>query len=380
MNNIQVFKPFYRTEEVLKEIRECLEIGWTGLGFKTIEFENKWKEYTGLKNAHFVNSATSGLHIAIALLKRKYNWEENDEIISTPLTFVSTNHVIKYEKLKPIFADVDEYLCLDPEDVKRKISKKTKAIIFVGLGGNTGQLEKIVKICKEYNLKLILDAAHMAGTRLNGKHVGNEADVAVFSFQAVKNLPTADSGMVCFKDDELDKKARQFSWLGINKDTFSRSTNDGTYKWRYDVPEIGYKYHGNSIMAAMGLVALKYLDIDNAYRKQIRKWYKELLGNLEEVKFVSEAPGCDSSTHICPIIIENRDFIVEELSKRGIYPGVHYIPNNKYNIYKDQDGKTPKSDEISQKLISLPNHLHLTRDDIVRVANELKNIIQNGVK
>ena len=95
MKNIQVFKPSYRVEETLELIRECMEIGWTGMGFKTIEMETKWKEYTGVENAHFLNSATAGLHVAVALFKAKYGWEDGDEIISTPLTFVSTNHAIK---------------------------------------------------------------------------------------------------------------------------------------------------------------------------------------------------------------------------------------------------------------------------------------------
>jgi dTDP-4-amino-4,6-dideoxygalactose transaminase len=137
--NIQVFKPTYRVEETLELIKECMEIGWTGMGFKTIEMETKWKEYTGVTNAHFLNSATAGLHVAVALFKAKYGWEDGDEIISTPLTFVSTNHAIKYERMQPIFADVDEFLCLDPEDIKRKITPKTRAVIFVGLGGSTGR-------------------------------------------------------------------------------------------------------------------------------------------------------------------------------------------------------------------------------------------------
>ena len=109
-------------------IRECLEKGWTGLGYKTVEFEEKWKEYTGLENAHFLNSATVGLHIAIKILKSENNWSDSDEIISTPFTFVSSNHAIAYENMKVVFADVDQYLCLDPEDIKRKITDKTRTI------------------------------------------------------------------------------------------------------------------------------------------------------------------------------------------------------------------------------------------------------------
>jgi len=168
MSTIQVLKPKFHIDECLEQVRECLEKGWTGSGFKTAELETKWKEYTGHKNACFLNSNTSGLHLAVNILKRHGNWQDGDEIISTPITFVATNHAILYENLKPVFADVDEYLCMDPADVERKITPKTRAIAFVGYGGRVGQLEKIIEICKKHDLRLILDAAHMAGTRVNG--------------------------------------------------------------------------------------------------------------------------------------------------------------------------------------------------------------------
>ena len=157
MENINLFLPKFRKEEIFEHMSECLDKGWTGLGFKTIEIEEQWKIYTGLKNAHFLNSNTSGLHLAIKILKDANKWNDEDEIITTPLTFISSNHAIKYENLKPIFADIDEYLCLDPKSVEERITKKTRAVLFVGIGGNTGQLNKIIEICKLHNLNLILD-------------------------------------------------------------------------------------------------------------------------------------------------------------------------------------------------------------------------------
>ena len=179
--------------------------------------------------------------------------------------------------MKPIFADIDNSLNLNPEDVRKKITNKTKAIMFVGLGGNTQNLKEIENICTEYNLKLILDAAHMAGTRyIDGTLPGKDAEVIIYSFQAVKNCPTGDSGMICFKEKKLDEIVRKMSWLGINKDTYARSVNkDGAYKWKYDVEYVGHKAHGNSIMASLGLVSLKYLDEDNAYRRKLAQIYDE---------------------------------------------------------------------------------------------------------
>ena len=117
MKNIQLFIPKFRNEEIFEHMSTCLDKGWTGLGFKTVEIENEWKSYTGLPYAHFINSNTSGLHLAIKILKDTNKWSDDDEIITSPLTFVSSNHAIMYENLKPVFADVDEYLCLDPESV-----------------------------------------------------------------------------------------------------------------------------------------------------------------------------------------------------------------------------------------------------------------------
>lgn len=135
---IQLFVPTFRIDECLAEIKECLEKGWTGIGYKTVEFEEKWKAYTRLNNAHFLNSDTAALHLAVKVFKIQNGWNDGDEIISTPLTFVSSNHAIMYENLKVVFADVDKYLCLDPRDVEKKITDKTRAIMFVGLGGNVG--------------------------------------------------------------------------------------------------------------------------------------------------------------------------------------------------------------------------------------------------
>jgi dTDP-4-amino-4,6-dideoxygalactose transaminase len=384
MKKINVLKPKFRTEEILESIKECLDKGWTGMGFKTNEFEEEWGKYTGLNNSHFISSNTVGLHLALNVFRKQYNWKDGDEIITTPLTFISTNHSIMYENFKPVFADVDESLCLDPESIKSKITSKTKAIIYVGIGGNTGKLKEVQDICKKYNLKLILDAAHMAGTKIKNtfqgmgytsEHVGKEADVVVFSFQAVKNLPTADSGMICFKDNKLDKLARKLSWLGINKDTFNRSSK-GSYKWKYDVEDIGFKYHGNSIMAAIGLTQLKYLDEDNDYRNFIAQKYIENLKNIKEIKIIYDSPLIDkSSKHLFQIRVNKnkRDKIIESLYNKDIYPGVHYIDNTTYSMYNYAFGSCPNAHRYSDELITLPIHLDITLEDINKICNVLKN-------
>lgn len=365
---IQLFVPSFRIDECLAQIRECLEKGWTGLGFKTVEFEEAWRQYTGLPHAHFLSSNTVGLHLAVEMFKTRYGWADDDEVISTPLTFVSTNHAVLYSRMKPVFADVDDSLCLEPESVEARITARTRAVIFVGMGGNTGQYDRMVELCTRRGLKLILDAAHMSGTRVQGRHVGHEADAAVFSFQAVKNLPTADSGMICFRDPEDDVRVRKLTWLGINKDTYSRTAGQGAYKWMYDVEEVGYKYHGNSIMAGMGLVQLKYLDRDNAYRRQLATWYRECLAGHAAVRVVGVTPGCESSTHLVQIRVGNRDQLMLALHEHQIYPGVHYRDNTEYRMYAYGAGSCPRAALASSEIISLPMHIGLARADVEMIS------------
>lgn len=378
MEPIQLFVPSFRVEECLAEIRICLEKGWTGLGFKTVELEDAWKQYTGLPHAHFLNSATSGLHLAVRMLKEHNGWQEGDEIITTPLTFVSTNHAILYEDLQPVFADVDDYLCLDPASILQRLTPRTRAVMFVGLGGNTGQLSEVVKLCQQHGLKLILDASHMSGTRWKGgEHIGAESDVSIFSFQAVKNLPTADSGMICFRDPVLDEQVRQWTWLGINKDTYTRTTSQGTYKWHYDVEHVGYKYHGNSIMAAIGLVSIKYVDPDNAYRRQLADWYDEMLNDEPSIIRVPMSPDCVPSRHLYQIEVDRRDEVMLALNQAKIYPGVHYRDNTSYRMYAYGQGTCPRAHAASERIISLPMHMQLSYQHIQHIARSLKQIVQH---
>jgi len=364
---LQLFRPRFRVEEALSQIRECLEDGWTGSGHKTLEIEQAWRDYTGLPHAHFVNSATAALHLAVRVLKEQRGWHSGDEVITTPITFVSTNHAILYEGLSPVFADVDEYACLSPESVLSQLTPRTRAVMFVGLGGRTGRLEEIVDICRANGLSLILDAAHLAGTKFKGEDPGHLADAACYSFQAVKNVPTADSGMVCFIDPEMDALARKLSWLGIDKDTYSRSSG-GSYAWMYGVENLGYKYNGNSVMAALALVGLKYLDEDNARRYLINAYYEDLLG-LEGFQVVPSSPNCRSSNHLTQVVVENRPKVIRALQEHSIFPGVHYRDNLDYPMYSHAKGSCPQAEYFSHHLLSLPNHYQVTENDAAEVAS-----------
>ncbi|PYQ65288.1 MAG: aminotransferase DegT, partial [Acidobacteria bacterium] len=285
---------------------------------------------------------------------------------------------ILYEDLQPVFADVDEHLCLDPRSAAERITPRTRAVCFVGLGGNAGRYEEIRDLCRERGLRLILDAAHMAGTGIHGRQAGWDADAAVFSFQAVKNLPTADSGMICFADPALDEEVRKWTWLGINKDTYARTLQGGTYKWLYDVEHVGYKYHGNSIMAALGLVSIRYLEEDNEHRRRLAAWYDEDLANIPGVPGVETVPmreGTVPSRHLYQVLVDDRDEVMAGMNRRNVFPGVHYRDNTLYRMYAHGDGTCPAARRASERLISLPMHLRLGREEVRRVAAALREAI-----
>jgi dTDP-4-amino-4,6-dideoxygalactose transaminase len=366
--NIQLFVPSFDVDACLAEIRICLEKGWTGMGFKTVEFEQKFSAYIGQPYCHFVNSNSNGMHLLLELLKRTQRWHDGDEIISTAMTFVSTNHAILHAGLLPIFADVDNSLCCSSTEIESKISSKTRAVVFVAIGGNAGQLRQIAALCKARGVILILDAAHSAGSRLDGRDLSAYADYTVYSFQAVKNLPTADSGLVTLKTAEENELVRQLSWSGINKDTYSRS-QDG-YKWLYSVDDLGYKYNGNSIMAAIAIVQLKSLDAGNVRRRELARMYRDKLAGVGSLRFIAHANEAESSRHLIQFILDERDDLIEYLDKHGVGTGVHYRSNARYPMYAHN--KTPFSDQIDGKIISLPCHLRMDDADLDYIVEQIK--------
>lgn len=374
---IQVLKPKFHIEECLEGVRECLEKGWTGMGFKTVEFEEAWKKYTGHKYAYYLNSNTVGLHLAVKILKMLNGWNDGDEIISTPITFVSTNLAIMYENLHPVFADVDEYLCLDPVDVEKKITDKTRAVIFVGYGGRVGQLEKIIDICKKHNLRLILDAAHMSGTKVNGVCPGtwNGVDVTVYSYQAVKNLATGDSGCICWTTEEQNELNKKLAWCGIDKDTYARS-NKGTYSWKYDIDYVGYKYNGNAIMASIALVQLQYLDEENARRREIVEMYNEGFKSNSLIKIIPAPHADECSYHLYELVVPDREALLNFLSEKGINCGVHYRDNTEYSVFAYGNGTCPNAHKVSQHLITMPLHMWLTDEEVKQIIDGVNEFVK----
>ena len=373
---IQVLQPNFEIEETLEAIRECLEAKWTGAGFKTVEIEKNFESLSGHKNCLFLNSNTSGLHLALEVFKEVYNWNAGSEVITTSLTFISTNSVIKQSGLKPKFCDVDSSLNLDPKCVKRMITDKTAAIIFVGIGGNTKNLKEIGKIANECNIPLIVDAAHMAGSKFHSNSdlwaaADCGAHAAVYSFQAVKNIATADSGMVSFDIKSHFELAKKKSWMGISKDTYERLDGYGKYNWRYSVDTLGYKYNGNSIMAAMAVVQLNNLEKSNKLRRNIFNYYKNYLNR--EIPIICHENKTATSQHLVQILVDDREYYISQCSNDNINLGVHYLPNHKFKIFESETVELPLLENLSEKILTLPCHENLTESDLSRIVKSINS-------
>lgn len=367
---IQVFKPFMGDEEV-KAIEEVIKSGWLGLGPKTAEFEKKFANYIGVKYAVGVNSATSALDLALKLI----NINHGDEVIVPTMTFVSTAHVVAYNLATPIFTDVDsKSLLINFEDIKRKITPRTKAIIPVHYSGRPVDMDKLRRIAR--NIPIVEDASHACGAIYKGKKCGSLGDIGCFSFHAVKNLATGDGGALTLNNQEWYKRVRRLRWLGIDKGTWDRTKLDKSYWWQYFVDEIGLKCHMNDITASIGLVQLKRLKSMNARRKEIAQKYTEAFRNVEWIETPLEDDDIfQSSWHIYCIKCKKRNELSMHLQSKGIATGVHYTPIHTYKCY----GNTPRlpvAENLAKKILSLPMYPGLTDkevDYVIKCILDFKN-------
>jgi perosamine synthetase len=369
MNTIPLFKPSYGEEE-LEALREPFKSGWIGLGPKTKEFEDAFKEYMKADFALGVNSATSGLHLALSMYGL-----EGAEVITTPMTFISTNHAILYEHGIPVFADIEpDTLNIDVKEIEKLITPKTKAIIGVDYGGHPCDWDAINKIAKEHNLLVLEDAAHACGSKYKDKPVGSFADMTVFSFHAVKNLATGEGGMVTTNNQQWAEQMRKRRWLGINKSTFDREIVGKGYSWYYEVEELGWKYHMSDIAASLGLVQLKKLEQKNLRRREIAKIYNEQFKGLSWMELPVEKDYAFSATHnyVVKLPEGSRDKFVEYLTENKIGAGVHYIPNHLYAMYKPYYRKLPVTGAVWKRIVTLPLFPDLTEDQIAYIVEKIK--------
>jgi len=363
---IQVLQPVYGEEEIAA-VADVLRSGWVGLGPKTKAFEQEFAKYLGCDYAIALNSGTAALHLAALALQL----QPGDEVIVTPITFVSTVHVIRYCGATPVFADVEpDTLNLDPADIARKITDRTRGIFCVHYGGHPVDLDAIQAIAEPRGIYIVEDAAHACGASYKGKKIGTISELTCFSFHAVKNLAMGEGGAITCNSDWYACYFSQMRWLGISRDTFSRTADERIYAWQYWVDRLGYKYHLHDISAAIGLVQLQKLDANNERRRQMVARYQEAFANVDWLERPVEKDYARSSWHLYVIKLpghRERDAMIRHLKERGIAPGVHYYPINLHPYYKDIKAVVPIANEIWQRIVTLPLHLALTREDQDRV-------------
>lgn len=383
---IPVFRPNFGNEEI-RAVSKVLRSGWIGLGPKTEEFERRFAAYVNAPYAIALNSATAALHLALLAA----NVGKGDEVIVPSLTFTSTAHAVIYVGATPVFADIEEdTLCISPDDVAKKITKRTKAIIPVHYGGHPADMNKLKKIADKYNLIIIEDAAHACGSSYFGKKIGNISPFTCFSFHAVKNLATGDGGMITVKDKNIAERLHRLRWVGINKNTWNRleevSENDTTsyraYGWHYEIEELGYKCHMNDINAALGIIQLGKLDKSNSKRRKLANRYSKLFQKLPQIKCPTIKPGIISAQHNYVIRCENRDKLHLYLRKKKISSGVHYMPLHLQPYYKKLYPKTvlPVTETIWKQILTLPLFPNLTIRDQNYIIKNIKEFYRNSNK
>jgi perosamine synthetase len=376
---IQVFKPSLGEQEI-RGLREVFETGWIGLGPKTAEFEEEFAKYVGAKYAVGLSSATAGLHLSLVA----FHVGQGDEVLVPPLTFVSTVHAILYVGATPVFVDVlPDTLCVNPDDVERKITDRSRVILPVHYGGHPADLDELQQIAREHNLLLVEDAAHACGSEYRRQKIGSVGDATCFSFHAVKNLATGDGGMVTTDRLDIYRSLQRLRWMGIDKSTWDRTEEvameleSGTrryasYGWYYEVTELGYKCHMNDIAAVIGLAQLRKLDRANARRREIVTRYSKAFEDVEWIETPVEHPYVTSAWHSYVIKTPYRDELNLHLRERRIATGVHYMPVHLHPYYRGKfEADVPVVEDRWTGLLTLPLYPSLTDEEVAYVIDSI---------
>lgn len=380
-----MFVPLFRPslgEDELEALRAVFASGWIGLGPRTQQFEEEVARYLGVRYAVGLSSATAALHLALATL----GVGEGDEVLLPSLTFVSTAHAVRYTGATPVFVDLCERsLNLDPEDIERKVTPRSKAVIAVHYGGDPCDMPAVLDVARRRGLLVVEDAAHAMGTELDarGTKAGSLGDVGCFSFHAVKNLATGDGGMLVTDREDVFRRARRLRWMGIDKDTWDR-TEDAEekartgirryagYHWYYEVAELGFKCHMNDITAAIGLVQLGKLDAANARRREIRSRYDLALAGLPGLETPAPQPF-PSASHNYVVRLDRRDELNVHLRDRRIASGVHYLPVHLQPYYRERyKADVPVTERVWKRLLTLPMYPDLAEEDFRRVVGAVR--------
>ena len=355
------------TEDDINAVVEVLKSLYLTCGPTVKAFEQDICNYVGAKYCVAVNSATSGLHIAMMAAGIK----EGDEVITSPMTFLASANCARYCGAKVKFADIEKDTAnIDPNEIKKQITSRTKAIVPVHFAGQSCDMEEISKIAKENNLYVIEDAAHAIGSVYKDTKVGScqYSDMTVFSFHPVKTITTGEGGAVVTNNEELYKKLLAFRSHGMHKD--GEMVND----WRYEMRELGYNYRMTDIQAALGISQLKRLDKFKKRRREIVDFYNKNLN----IKHLIEKNFSNACFHLYPILVANREKFYFDAKKVGLNLQVHYIPVHTQPYYQEQGykwGDYPNAEEYYKHCISLPLYYDLNDRDLKEIVKRIKGLL-----
>lgn len=377
------FLPFSRPsigKNEINKVTTCLKSGWITTGALSKEFEDKFCQLTGSRQAISLNSATAGMHIMLSAL----GIGSGDEIITPSMTFASTVNMIARRGAKPVFVDVDYgTLNINVDLIEEKITKKTKAIIPVHFAGAPADMGKINKLARKYKLIVIEDAAHAVGTYYKGIHAGGFGHPAIFSFHPIKNITTGEGGMITLSNAELEKKLRLLRFHGIERDAWKRYGKGGNPS--YDIAEPGYKYNMPDILAALGLAQLERWKEFNLKRAELARLYFEGLRDISGID-LPEIPEYDH-THawhlfVIKVLAVSREEFMKGLSDYNVGYGLHFPPAHTLSyVKKKYAAKTvslPETARAADRIISLPLFPDMREKDVRYVCSAIKEIIKHG--
>lgn len=364
-------------EREAKAAYDTIKSGWISTGPKCAELEQMFVDMWNVKYAVSVTNCTDALHLCCLVC----GVGPGDEVLCPSLTFAASANCIRYAGATPVFCDIvgPDHINIDPADIKKKITSKTKAIVVVHMAGYPAKMDEIMAIAKEHNLKVIEDACHGPLSEYKGKKLGTIGDCAAFSFFSNKNISTGEGGMFISNNEELANKARLMRSHGMTTMSYQRASGHAT---AYDIVELGYNFRLDDIRASIAIEQLKKLPGDLEERILVRKRYVE---NLSKIKGVV-VPFADcsefTSNYIMPVVLtqgskENRDAIREKIHAAGIQTSVHYPAIHRFSIYKDYGAVLPQTEYVTDHEITLPMYAALTMEQIDFICETVDKAI-NG--
>lgn len=358
----------------IDEVVAALKSGWIGTGPKVHRFEEMFREYKGARFAIALNSCTAALHLAMQTIGIR----PGDEVIVPTMTFAATANAVIHAGGRPVFADSRrDTLNIDPESIRSKITARTRAVIPVHFAGRPCDMDAIMAIAAEHNLRVIEDCAHAIESEYKGRKVGTIGDFGCFSFYVTKNIVTGEGGMVITNNEDYANQIKVLALHGMTKDAWSRFGDSG-YR-HYSVVYAGFKYNMMDIQAAMGIHQLPRVDHYLKRREEIWKNYDESFRELPVVLPSPPEPQTRHARHLYTLLLDlektgsTRDRFLEEMTRRNIGVGVHYIALHLHPFYQNafgcRKGDYPEAEWISERTVSIPLSARLTDDDAADVMD-----------